>query len=458
MPLVTTSSTHTFSTPKTSEIIESHMVDQNEESSERFGKVLILAVSQLFRFLCRRQIENNALRLSHKTFITVFIGISGFISQFQGLRFSNWTCSIAQLIAIGIATILRAFVRRGMTKVPVAVPVEDDYIIDIMTLAIVSKRANDRRFPKEEAFWSPRLSLAFGVTSAPILRSKALSGSKSQVQPPKETEVVPNIAQRALDLRVRLGLITRWTGPKAQNAITVSNSIDSALETLSPQLPAQFGEKCVVIIRIDTCQVMQDPPAAPRPGAQEESGIHINQEEVELTITKDGDKQKVDDSQLEALLSLVSYSSWAAEQNQRRHEAKHTQGGGGGFDGPHGPNSINSAGRGLSEKQSVNDSQFTGWLRTRAKDKGMCNKIVGISNPRLLCDLFWWIPNMDQVLKQVKVVHNYQGNRQLAISTGTPNGSDTQSNEVTKLPTLGFCVDGEISENDGMLLPCFWVE
>lgn len=120
---------------------------------------------------------------NHLTTCAVRIGIAGFIAQFPGLRFSNWTCSIAQLIALGVATILHVWIHRGMTKTLGFVPVNNDYILDHLNLAIVDKRPSRSQFPSLEALWSPGLFLAFGVTTNPEFRAISKLETKSRVQP-----------------------------------------------------------------------------------------------------------------------------------------------------------------------------------------------------------------------------------------------------------------------------------
>ena len=183
------------------------------------------------------------------------IGILGFHAQFQGLRLLNWTCSIAQLIALIITTILRAWVCRSMNKMPVAVPVNNDYILDNLALAIVGKGGS--KFPNPEALRAPGLLLTFGVNNIPKLRAITKAESKDQGQPVSRysnrsnaqpanpvlqssinvqpSTEKPSLAQQAPDLRVRLGCLSKWTGAKSQEAINLSNSIEAALERLSPQ-------------------------------------------------------------------------------------------------------------------------------------------------------------------------------------------------------------------------------
>ncbi|KAL9034418.1 MAG: hypothetical protein Q9214_007051 [Letrouitia sp. 1 TL-2023] len=287
------------------QVFESHYSHRPEEKSQNdrddkssYRKLLLLPLKKfLGYFRC------------HQTEFAVLFGVLGFVAQFQGLRFSNWTCSIAQLIALGVATFLRAWVRRSMTKTPAAVPANKDYILDYLTLAIVANGSSGSEFPTKEAFRSPRLSFAFGVAPAPELRAI-------------EAEKKLSLAQKALNLRVRLGHITKWTGPKSQEAIILSNSIEAAFQRMY-----RGSGKYTVVLQINTCQTMLYAPPTSRPGFQQQVESYVppasmpsSQEEVELKITCEGGKWKVDDAELEALLSLVSYSAWAADQDNKKNK------------------------------------------------------------------------------------------------------------------------------------------
>ena len=404
----------------------------------------------------------------HLTTIAVVIGLLGFVAQFQGLRFLHWTCSIAQPIALGFATILRAWVRRTMTKTPVAIPVDNnDHILDQLTLAIVGRGGSGDEFPHPKAFLSPELSLRLAVATYPKFRAISESKTKDQVQPrsghpnqafsqpadpgsqpsinlhdskeateskpedeiqprsehlgssePKnsvtqhstnvqdsrEAEKKPNVAQQALDLRVRLGRITKWTGPNFQEAIVLANSIETALRTLSPKLLAKFGKKCAVVLRIDIYRI--------RPYLSSTS-TPVSQEEVDLYIVKDGDVWKVDDGQLEALLSLVSYSVWAADQTKRSQD-----------DTNRGKSLARSESSGhFTKESSVEDSQSTGWLRAKALDLQIYDQVVGESTPKLMFDLHWWIPDAKRVLKEAR-------DRFHAVSTNSLSVAETNSDKV----------------------------
>lgn len=356
-----------------------------------------------------------------KTTFAVVIGILGFLAQFQGLRLLNWTCSIAQLIALIVATILRAWVRRSMNKTPVAVPVNNDYILDNLALAIVGKGPNVSKFPNPEALRAPGLSLAFGITATPKLRAKL----STNVQPLNEVETKPSLAQQALDLRVKLGHLTKWTGPKCQGAINLANSIEAALERLRPQLPKEFGIKRVVVLQVTTYRNIP----------------HAFREEAELGISKVRDRWKVNDAQLEALMSLVSYSTWLAEQNRRNR--KETDRG-----------KIlerrDSSGNCINEK-SIEDSRPVGWLRAKPPESQTYHTVFGKSSPKLLSDLYWWTASTKEVPDKVGICK--ENTVAVVRDSGLENDSDSEakSDKVVELHALGFDVNDEASKETSMI-------
>lgn len=439
------------------EIHESHRAEEKSQNDRDDASLKLKSTPRLLkflRFLGQSQNKKQDPKPYTKTTIAVVLGILGFVAQFQGLRFSNWTCSMAQLIALGVATILRALVRRSMIKTPVAVPVNNDYILDNLTLAIIGKGPSGSKFASPEAFRSPGLSLAFGVTANPELRAITEPESKDQVQSKSEpsnrenlesvnsgsqpsinvqlsTEVEKksDLAQQALNLRVRLGFITKWTGPRSQEAIILANSIDTALERLSPRLPAEFREKCAVVFRVDIYRTMPHAPPTSMPSSQE----------VELKIIKDGDKWKVNDAELEALLSLVSYSAWAAQNKKNREETDREK------SSAH----LDFSGH-RTKEQSIENSRSTGWLRAKAPDSQIYNKIVGKSSTKLLSDLFWWTSGTERVPRKVGIVNPFSANRIFPNFTKSLSDDEEKCNKAER-PALGFYVKDETLDKNCMV-------
>ena len=407
------------------EIYESHKAEENSlnDRKDKSFKSKLRLPFKFQRFLGPSQKKKK--NRSSYTLPAVALGILGFVSQFQGLRLSHWSCSIAQLLALVAATILRAWVRRGMTKTPMAVQVDDDHLLDNLALAIVGANSSDSKFPDTEALRSPGLSLAFGAASAPVCRLIAVR-HWSASEHLNRTSSEPNLAQQALDLRARLGRITQWTGPKSQEAIILSHSVETALNWLGSRLElVRWDKKFAVVLQVNTCRLT--PSAAPTsmPGSSLEMEPKIIEEEVELCMIRDDGGFKVDDAQLEALLSLVSCSARAAEPVAKAH--------------------------------SVENSRSIGWLRGKAptQDK-IYHFVVGKSSPELLCDLLWWTPYFaEDGFEKVKLSDpgmKVAVSRGGLFTTSKRNRFDPFSVEVVERPTLGFYKNQETSGENGIVI------
>lgn len=164
-----------------------------------------------------------------------------------------------------------------------------------------------------------------------------------------------------------------------------------------------------------------------------------SQEEVELYIIKDGDKWKVDDGQLEALLSLVSYSAWAAEQNKIKQE---------GTDRLKGLARSKSSGR-LFAGLSVEQTRSIGRLRAKAEGSQKYDQVFHKSSPKLMSDLRWWNSDGEQVLKE-RTIRTCIAITVLTDSTNSSPDAEAMRDEVER-PPLGFYVEGENSGEYGML-------
>lgn len=84
----------------------------------------------------RRCDETQLLRLRYWVALCTLLSVTGFVVQFVGLRGMNWSATIAQLAATGILTLLRSFVRRHMLREPIAFPAIEDYELDSMARRI----------------------------------------------------------------------------------------------------------------------------------------------------------------------------------------------------------------------------------------------------------------------------------------------------------------------------------
>ena len=101
-------------------------------------------ISNLRRHPTELNYENNNQnyhtdKLKHLRYLSLLgtaTGLAGFVLQFEAFRGMSWACSIAQLVAILIMTVLRAWIRLGMLDRPNAAKVLPDREMDWLALHI----------------------------------------------------------------------------------------------------------------------------------------------------------------------------------------------------------------------------------------------------------------------------------------------------------------------------------
>ncbi|KAI5789467.1 hypothetical protein FPQ18DRAFT_261316, partial [Pyronema domesticum] len=87
-------------------------------SDQEFDSFVLFAPNPTAEILTSRRLENERRNEpSHSRRISL-LAVSGFILQFQGLRGLHWSSSIAQLVAVFLMTLIRAWVRRGLVQQP----------------------------------------------------------------------------------------------------------------------------------------------------------------------------------------------------------------------------------------------------------------------------------------------------------------------------------------------------
>jgi len=346
--------------------------DQSFESAVLVGKDLREEVMKSHRSPDRddgnnSNNHNSKFPLEVKTFLVVFFGFLGFIVQFQGFRLSNWSCSVAQLVATMLTTMIRAIVRRDVTKTPRDIRAPEGYELDYLTLSIVGLGGGFAGDPKFSD--TPELSfeftdgIAMGLNGSKLeferkvdldslsksnSESESKSGSNPHAQAEVNTQEVPkpdSQAQRAMELRARLARITRWKGPKFEEAVILANSIEAALNVLKPTLE----EPASVWIDVYTNN------------NQQYSEKHLQKVAFTLakTSTERGEPEwKVNTEEIEAALSLAAFCIHSAKEHGLRSDEV------------------------LEQKSD--------WLRT--SDTGeVYSRVLGGSD--LLGTLLWWTDN-----------------------------------------------------------------
>ena len=392
---------------------------------------------------------------SHLTTFAVISGLLGFVAQFQGLRFCNWSCSIAQLAALSIASVLLAWLRRGMTRRPVAIPAHNEYLLDQLAFAIAGNGSAGSTFLNFDAFPSLGISFASGVLNLPKLREQTnmkrrfrTSQVNSTTDEGEPVQVENSFAQRVLNLRIRLGQFTKWMGSGSEEASNLSKSIEVALEGLSPDIPGNFEGSTMhksppeelgsrtsenfevparheaqyrVVLKIQTdlksCYLSQ----GCRRGSWDKDKLRT--EDIELKIVKNNGYWKVDDAQLEALLSLISYSDWNAQQSTTKQSIK-----------KHWP--TRSSGKGDIVSETYHHL--------------ICPKI-----PKLPSELYWWIPKVQYKLKMIDCT---QGDpEKSAIISQACGSTEGKGGGGVAGPIVGCCETNKSEETKGVVIESYAV-
>ena len=117
---------------------ESFILSRDTESSKprnamsKFVKTLLHTDTQLLIRTSHKNRENQTTL----TTIAVLISLVGFVVQFVGLRGLAWHATIAQLVATGIMTFLRAVIRRNLVNKPDSVIIKPGYELEAMAKKI----------------------------------------------------------------------------------------------------------------------------------------------------------------------------------------------------------------------------------------------------------------------------------------------------------------------------------
>jgi len=159
------------------------------------------------------------------------ISITGFVTQFTGLRGMHWSATIAQLIATLTMAIVRAWIRRGLTSRPQADRIPQRHELDWLATRI-AKNSGDL-WPEDGGDLlgtkSPQVSSDFRSKTCSGLGVKTGAGAglfsfQQQYHMSGEHQVTR--------IRDRLGQLSNWTGTLSSHAISVANAIEVVMNTL----------------------------------------------------------------------------------------------------------------------------------------------------------------------------------------------------------------------------------
>ena len=171
------------------------------------------------------------IRTSHKgedrdqgylTILAVAVSLAGFIFQFVGLRALSWHVSIAQLVATGAMTGLRAALRRNL----IHEPEQEEVKVSGYELEAMAMKINDCQH-WDVATWKPgpdgdQISLE----SFPARESNAAVGG-SRAAPRGSL-----FASMVMDSRRRLGALSMWSSGCQMTAGIVAQAIEASMNFL----------------------------------------------------------------------------------------------------------------------------------------------------------------------------------------------------------------------------------
>ncbi|KAH8423178.1 uncharacterized protein LDX57_000932 [Aspergillus melleus] len=166
------------------------------------------------------------------TIIATAISVSGYVIQFVGLRGLHWSITIVQLGATVLMTVLRAWVRRGLSQPPQVQKIPSDFELDWFATQLALRDTiylhgwqDEKRESIEirEQRKEKRAASSTGVSREPwetntrkdvrrAFSSTALSQSFT--------------AQKILQFRSQLGHASKWPGIAYKEAMAAANAIE----------------------------------------------------------------------------------------------------------------------------------------------------------------------------------------------------------------------------------------
>jgi ankyrin repeat protein len=177
------------------------------------------------------------------TLLGAFLGLSGFVLQFEGLRGMNWSASIAQLVCIGLMTTLRAWIRRGLIAEPVSFQLLDQHELDWLAFTFTKNDTDDGFWPTDEkANQSDNEGQHTRDTWAIMTGGPQDEECTLQYYPEDEKkEMLKSKADIVVRVRERLGHLSKWSGIVSSPATSLANAIEEVMNTLP--IPASEGQK-----------------------------------------------------------------------------------------------------------------------------------------------------------------------------------------------------------------------
>ncbi|KAI5809194.1 hypothetical protein BZA77DRAFT_364287 [Pyronema omphalodes] len=295
--------------------------------------------------------------------VGTFFSISGFILQFVGLRNIHWGASVAQLVATMLMTGVRAFIRRRLSKKPLTVSLPKEFELEWLASAILANQGafgshysglramkqQDHHWTNQK--WANTLGLNRLRRGAPMMSEEV---GDDMLKPPTLRVITGGIAHqctspclpglenamKVIQIRQRLGRLTKWRNQASSAAVSLANSMELVLNKLLQKSTESFTWGINVYFEGKT-------------------------QRVHLNIEKEDGRFRVTLAEIESLLSLWLQHVYLQEQQE---EARKKDG---------------------NEEESNSRCDNIRLERETAKQN---LRILGQNISSLRQDLKWWLP------------------------------------------------------------------
>ncbi|KAK2740497.1 hypothetical protein FQN55_008840 [Onygenales sp. PD_40] len=242
-------------------------------TSQRYSKRWMGGDKGFGRGHTKEERDNTSYIMEVKVIVGTIITICGFVVQFIGLRGMHWSASVAQLGGILLMTILRAYVRLGLAKLPKCQPLPSGYELDWLASTLggdsqyapwldsshISKNKHDRPWKKGGWDWgivsSRGASTCKGLASSPQIHDQIPVDSSTgmgfgsatnpdiQEQSPKifrkdkwkrrnDRWIHPKKDNATMRIRTGLGKLAGWPSHARIESVSVARAIEVTMDTL----------------------------------------------------------------------------------------------------------------------------------------------------------------------------------------------------------------------------------
>jgi ankyrin repeat protein len=209
--------------------------------------------------------------------VGALIGICGFIVQFVGLRSMHWSASAAQLGATIIMTVLRASVRRNLSKNPQSRPLLPGHEMDWLAMALGGPESvNDSWLSKSGRHWDWRVVAVEDPSRCEKLRPQ--SGIASR-------EICESMSQRAALTRRDLGALADWYGPASPDAIALARAIEATLNAFDDLITRDAKELIWSLPALKPSDTPHREPIAFRVKRQQDGNWVTFADEIEAALS-----------------------------------------------------------------------------------------------------------------------------------------------------------------------------